>query len=154
MSDTADRLIAAGLVLPAAPAVLGDYLPARRVDRLVFTAGQLPLSGGDLLAVGRVGVEVTLQVASECARIAALNALAAASTVCDLDEVDAVIKLVGYVASAEGFDQQPAVVDGASSVMLVAFGENGRHSREAVGVCQLPKGSPVEVSLVLALGVR
>jgi enamine deaminase RidA (YjgF/YER057c/UK114 family) len=117
----------------------------------VFTSGQLPIIDGALMTSGIVGGSVSTEVAAECARIAALNALAAASTVCDLDSVRTVAKLTGYVASAEGFTTQPAVLDGASAVLLAAFGEAGRHAREAVGVAELPKGAPVELSVVLVL---
>jgi enamine deaminase RidA (YjgF/YER057c/UK114 family) len=118
---------------------------------MVFTSGQLPLDDGDLVASGTVGADVTLEVAIECARRCALNALAAASTVCELDHVLGVAKLVGYVASTGDFTRQPAVIDGASEVMRVAFGAGGQHAREAVGVLVLPLGAPVEVSIVLAL---
>jgi enamine deaminase RidA (YjgF/YER057c/UK114 family) len=107
---------------------------------------------GRLLTSGRVGGEVSQEIACECAAQCALNALAAASTVCDLGEVARVVKVTGYVASAAGFTAQPAVVDGASEVVLAAFGEAGRHARTVVGVTELPLGAPVEVELVLALG--
>ena len=146
------RLIEVGLELPPPPAAVGLYVPAVRTGSLVFTSGQLPMSGGTLLTTGLVGREVSLDTAVQCARMAALNALAAASTVCDLDTVSRVVKLVGYVASAERFTAQPAVVNGASEVMAAAFGEAGAHSREAVGVSRLPMDAPVEVSLVLEIG--
>jgi enamine deaminase RidA (YjgF/YER057c/UK114 family) len=138
-------------MLPEPPPALGDYLPAVRVGSLVFTSGQLPLREGSLITSGLVGAAVTPEVAYECARVAALNGLAAASTVCDLGKVTRVAKVTGYVASAEGFTAQPQVIDGASAVLLTAFGQAGRHAREAVGVAQLPKGAPVEISIVLVL---
>lgn len=151
MSVVTERLASAGLLLPEPPSALGDYLPAVRAGSLVFTSGQLPLREGSLITSGLVGAAVTPEVAYECARVAALNGLAAASTVCDLDKVTGVAKVTGYVASAEGFTAQPQVIDGASAVLLTAFGQLGRHAREAVGVAQLPKGAPVEVSIVLVL---
>jgi enamine deaminase RidA (YjgF/YER057c/UK114 family) len=151
MPTVIERLAAAGHALPAPPSALGDYVPAVRAGALVFTSGQLPIIDGALMTSGIVGGSVSTEVAAECARIAALNALAAASTVCDLDSVRTVAKLTGYVASAEGFTTQPAVLDGASAVLLAAFGEAGRHAREAVGVAELPKGAPVELSVVLVL---
>ena len=152
MATVLSRLDAAGLSLPVAAAPIGAYVPAARAGSLVFTSGQLPLLGGELLACGVVGSDVELADALACARQCALNALAAAASVCDLDEIVAVVKLVGYVASAEGFTAQPAVINSASDVLVAAFGEAGRHAREAVGVAALPMGSPVEVSLVLQLG--
>lgn len=150
-SSVAERLAAAGHSLPAPAAALGDYVPATRAGRLVFTSGQLPIAEGEPLITGLVGEDLDSDQACEAAALAACNALAAASTVCDLDSVVGVVKLVGYVASAEGFTAQPTVVNGASGVMTAAFGEAGRHAREAVGVRRLPLDAAVEVSLVLEL---
>jgi enamine deaminase RidA (YjgF/YER057c/UK114 family) len=141
VSRVADRLIAAGMELPPAPTALGRYVPARRA----------PVVDGSLIASGVVGREVDAAQGAACARRAALNCLAAASTVCDLDEVASVLKLTGYVASADGFTGQPLVVDGASEVIALAFGDAGTHARAAVGVVALPLGAPVEIELVLAL---
>ncbi len=149
--EVAARLLAAALELPAGPAALGDYVPAVRSGSLVFTSGQLPMKAGALLATGAVGVSTDADTARSCARQCALNALAAASTVCDLDDVVRVVKVTGYVASAPDFTGQPGVVDGASAVMGVAFGDAGRHARAAVGVASLPLGAPVEVEIVLEL---
>jgi enamine deaminase RidA (YjgF/YER057c/UK114 family) len=145
-------LLAAGHALPGRPVALGSYVPAVRSGSLVFTSGQLPMLDGALMAVGAVGGDVDIETAKSCAARCALNALAAASTVCDLDSVAAVVKVTGYVVSAPGFTSQPAVVDGASQVVLAAFGDAGRHARAAVGVASLPLGSPVEVEIVLELG--
>jgi enamine deaminase RidA (YjgF/YER057c/UK114 family) len=145
-------LAAAGLALPGRPVALGSYVPAVRTGDLVFTAGQLPMRAGALVAAGTVGAEVDVATAKSCAAQAALNALAAASTVCDLDAVTAVVKVTGFVASEAGFTSQPAVLDGASEVVLTAFGDRGRHARAAVGVASLPMGAPVEVEIVLEVG--
>ena len=145
-------LLAAGHTLPGRPVALGSYVPAVRSGSLVFTSGQLPMVDGKLMAVGAVGAGVDIETAKSCAARCALNALAAASTVCDLDSVAAVVKVTGYVASAPGFTSQPAVVDGASQLVLAAFGDAGRHARAAVGVASLPLGAPVEVEIVLELG--
>jgi enamine deaminase RidA (YjgF/YER057c/UK114 family) len=149
MSEVEKRLSAEGLVLPFAPAPAGAYVPAVLSGSLVFTSGQLPLFDGSLLAMGIVGKTVTLEVARQCARQCALNALAAAATVCRLDDVSRVVKLSGYVTSAPDFFSQPAVIDAASEVMAIAFGDRGRHAREAVGVAALPLGSPVELATVI-----
>lgn len=144
-----ERLAQEGLAIPAPPVPVGDYVPATRSGNLVFTSGQLPVVEGRLCATGRVGRDVTPEQAAECARVAALNALAAASTVCDLDDVVGVLKMTGYVACDDTFTSQPAVINGASAVFVAAFGESGVHAREAVGVSALPMGSPVELSIVL-----
>lgn len=146
-----ERLAQAGLSLPEAPKALGDYVPATRTGTLVFTSGQLPLVDGVLLAQGIVGADVDTDTAAKCAAAAVLNALAAASTVCDLDDVLSVVKLVGYVASAPGFTSQPLVLNAASGCLISAFGDAGRHAREAIGVASLPMNAPVEVSVVLEL---
>jgi len=150
-TTVAERLADAGLNLPEAPKALGDYVPARRAGNLVFTSGQLPLTNGALEATGLVGVEVDTDTAARCARVALLNALAAASTVCDLEDVAGVVKLTGYVACAPEFGSQPLVLNAASACLISAFGENGAHAREAIGVAALPMNSPVELSLVLEL---
>lgn len=154
MSGPLGNLVRAGLVLPEPPVALGEYVPAARTGNLVFTSGQLPMRGGSLMTSGLVGREVDPDFARECARQCALNALAAATTVCDIDDIVAVVKVVGYVASADGFTAQPAVINGASEVCTIAFGDAGRHAREAVGVMRLPLDAPVEVSLVLELGSK
>lgn len=151
MSAVEKRLLDAGLELPDPPGALGLYVPAVRSGSLVFTSGQLPLREGTLLTSGLVGDSVTPEMAFACARQCALNALAAAATVCDLDDVTGVVKLVGYVACLPSFTGQPGVINGASEVMSAAFGEAGRHAREAVGVASLPMGAPVELSLILEL---
>jgi enamine deaminase RidA (YjgF/YER057c/UK114 family) len=109
------------------------------------------LRDGALLTSGTVDDRVPPEVAREAAAVAALNALAAASTVCELDDVDRVVRLSGFVASVPGFCAQPTVVDGASEVLLAAFGEAGRHARIAVGVPALPNDAPVEVEIVLSV---
>ncbi len=151
MSVVADRLRAAGFSLPPTPKSLGMYVPAVRAGSLVTTSGQLPLVDGSLVTTGHVGDTVTPELAARCAAAAALNALAAASTVCDLDEVEQVVRLGGFVASAPGFTGQPAVLNGASEVLVAAFGDAGRHARCAVGVAELPLGTPVEVEVTLLL---
>lgn len=145
------RLAAAGFEVPAAPAAIGAYVPAVRSGTLVFTSGQLPMRDGVLIATGVVGADVEPAVARTCAEQCALNALGAASGVCDLADIVRVVRLTGYVASAGDFTAQPSVIDAASAIMQLAFEEAGRHAREALGVAALPLGAPVELSLVLEL---
>ena len=144
-----DRLAELGIVLPGAAAAAGSYVPTVRAGDLLFTAGQLPFVDGALPATGRVGAEVTAEDAKGYARIAALNLLAAVDAAVGLDAVVRVVKLVGFVASADGFTGQPGVINGASDLMAVVFGEAGRHARSAVGVAELPLGAPVEVEGIL-----
>lgn len=149
MSRVSERLREAGFTLPPPPQAVGDYVPAVRAGDIIYTAGQLPFLEGELMALGTVPDAVTRESAKKCAAQCALNALAAASTVCEIDDIEHAIKVVGYVASAAGFHEQPSAIDGASEVLLVALGEAGSHAREAVGAAALPLGAPVELSLVL-----
>lgn len=146
-STTKARLQELGLVLPAASTAAAAYVPAIRSGNLVFTSGQLPLRNSAMAATGKVGSHVTVEVAAEMARTCVLNALAAVAAVGDLDQVR-ILKVTGFVASAPGFNGQPAVINGASELLVDIFGANGEHARSAVGVAELPLDAPVEVELV------
>lgn len=143
------RLAELGIELPAVVAPLAAYVPAVRTGNLVYTAGQLPISGGELLATGKVGADVTAEEAKELARQCGLNALAAVHALIGIDAVTRVVKVVGFVASAPGFDGQPGVINGASELFGEIFGENGAHARSAVGVSELPRNAPVEVEIIV-----
>ena len=150
MSSVESRLAEAGHTVPEAPAPVAVYVPAVRTGSYVYTSGQLPLSGGELLATGKVGDGVDPQMAYDCARQCALNAIAAVkSVVGDLDEVVRVVKATVFVASTPDFTGQPAVANGASELFGAAFGDAGQHARSAVGVPVLPLDAPVEVELVV-----
>ena len=151
MPSPAERLRELGLTLPTVAVPAGAYIPARRSGSLVFTAGQVPFVDGSLPATGKVGAEVTPEQGYDLARICALNALAAVDDLVGLDEVARVVRVVGYVASAEGFTGQPRVVNGASELLGRIFGDAGRHARSAIGVAELPLGAPVEVELTVEL---
>lgn len=153
MSHSA-RIAAAGISLPPVATPAGSYVPARRIGDLVMTSGQLPFQDGELVAAGIVGAQggVDPELARKCARVAALNAVAAAAEAAGgLDQIESVVKVVGFVASDPSFAGQPGVINGASDVLVEIFGEAGRHARSAVGVAALPLGSPVEVEIVVAL---
>jgi enamine deaminase RidA (YjgF/YER057c/UK114 family) len=143
------RLDELGLALPPVPTPAGVYLPAVRSGSLVFTAGQVPLVDGAMVATGKVGAEIDIEHGRQLARICVLNALAAVDGLVGLDAVVRVVKLVGYVASAPGFTAQPAVVNGASELLGEVFGAAGTHARSAVGAAELPLGAPVEVELIV-----
>lgn len=144
------RLAGLGLELPAVPAPVAAYLPAVESAGQVFTAGQLPFVDSRLLEVGKVGAEVTPERAKELARVAALNAVAAAASVVGgVDGIRRVVKLSVYVASDPSFTGQPAVANGASELLQEVFGARGLHARSAVGVAALPLDAPVEVELVV-----
>ncbi|MDP9829542.1 RidA family protein [Kineosporia succinea] len=148
-----NRLRDAGAGLPEPAAPLANYAAVTRTGSLLFTAGQLPVAAGVMLAEGKVGTSVTPEQAGACARQAALNALAAIrAEVGDLSKVVRVVKVVVFVASDPSFTGQPGVADAASEVMNLAFGAAGRHSRSAVGVAVLPKDAPVEVEVIVEVG--
>jgi enamine deaminase RidA (YjgF/YER057c/UK114 family) len=147
--SASQRLRDLGIELPDVVTPAGAYLPAVRSGSLVFTAGQLPVVAGKLVATGKVGTEVTAGEAAGLARTCALNALAAVHSLVGVDAVLRVVKVTGFVASAPGFADQPAVIDGASSLFGEVFGDAGRHARSAVGVAELPKNAPVELEIVV-----
>ena len=144
------RISDLGIVLPQVATPAGAYVPAVVSGNLVFTAGQIPLVEGKLAATGKVGTDLSAEQAKDIARICALNAVAAVKSVIgDLDRVKKVVKVVGFVASAPDFSQQPAVVNGASELLEQIFGDKGIHARSAVGVAVLPLDAPVEVELIV-----
>jgi len=150
MSVIDTRLAELGIIIPSVAKPVAAYVPAVISGNLVFTAGQLPFIDGSLSATGKVGAEVTADDAARYARTCVLNALAAAvSVIGSLDRVTRVVKVTGFVASAPDFSGQPAVLNGASTVLGEIFGEAGAHARSAVGVAVLPLDAPVEVELIL-----
>ena len=150
MSQVEARLAAAGHSVPEATTPLAAYVPAVVTGRYVYTSGQLPVVNGELIATGKVGIEIDPEQAVELAARCALNAIAAIKSVIgDLDKVVRVVKVVGFVASDPEFSGQPAVMNGASNLLLEAFGEAGRHARSAVGVAVLPRNAPVEVEVIV-----
>ena len=149
MSGAAERLAALGLTLPPVVPPVAAYVPAVRTGRYVYTSGQLPMVNGKLPAVGKVGDEVSAQDAAGMARTCALNAVAAAASAAGgLEAIRRIVKVTGFVASAPGFSGQPQVINGASELLIEVFGEEGKHSRSAIGVAELPLNAPVEVELI------
>jgi len=146
------KLAELGLTLPAAAAPVAAYVPAVRTGNLVFTAGQLPLVDGKIPFVGKVGSDVTPEQAKDMAQICALNALAAISLVADIDQIEKIVRVGGFVNGIPGFVAIPAVINGASELLIKLFGEvNGKHARTAIGVAELPLNAPVEVEMVVQL---
>ncbi|MEV0357409.1 RidA family protein [Nocardia sp. NPDC050697] len=143
-----ENLAKLGITLPPVSAPVAAYVPALRSGSLVYTSGQLPFVDGELVVTGKVGAEVTVEAAAEAARLCALNALAAVHDLVGLDEVVRIVKVVGFVASAPGFGDQPVVINGASQFLGAVFGDAGAHARSAVGVSELPRNTPVEVELI------
>ena len=147
-----EKLAALGLTLPTAAAPVAAYVPAVKTGNLVFTAGQLPVVDGKLVLTGKVGSDVTPEDAKKMAEICALNALAAISLVTDIDQIEKIVRVGGFVNGAPGFVAIPAVINGASELLIKLFGDvNGKHARTAVGVSELPLNSPVEIELIIQL---
>ncbi|MET9492250.1 RidA family protein [Nocardia sp. NPDC006630] len=144
----AENLEKLGLTVPAVAAPVAAYIPAVRTGNLVYTSGQLPFVNGQLTVTGKVGAEVSTAQAAEAAQLCALNALAAVHDLVGLDNVVRIVKVVGFVASAPGYSDQPLVINGASEFLGEVFGDAGVHARSAVGVSELPKNTPVEVELI------
>ncbi|MET1059634.1 MAG: RidA family protein [Nocardioides sp.] len=150
MSKVEDALAELGLSVPEVAKPVAVYIPAVRSGIHVFTSGQLPMRGGELMVTGKVGGEVSEEEAVACAQQCALNAIAAVKAeIGDLDLVKRIVKVVAFVASTPDFTGQPRVANGASELFGKAFGEAGIHARSAVGVPVLPLDSPVEVELIV-----
>jgi enamine deaminase RidA (YjgF/YER057c/UK114 family) len=150
MGKVESKLNELKLSLPDVPKPVAAYIPAKQTGKLVFTAGQLPMVNGELISKGLLGQDVEVEEANKAARICTLNALAAIKGVIgDLDRIKQIVRVVGYVASVTTFTQQPAVVNGASELLLEIFGENGKHARSAVGMAVLPLNASVEIELTV-----
>ena len=152
MGKVESRISELNISLPEAPKPVAAYIPAKQTGKLVFTAGQLPMVNGELISKGILGQDVEIDEANKAARICTLNALAAIKGVIgDLDRIKQIVRVVGYVASVPTFTQQPAVVNGASELLLEIFGENGKHARSAVGMAALPLNASVEIELTVEI---
>ncbi|MCA1958335.1 MAG: RidA family protein [Nitrospira sp.] len=139
-----------GLALPPPPKPVANYVPAVRAGELLFLSGVLPMQDGKLCMTGKLGEVLSVEQGKEAAQIAALNALAIVKAEIDsLERVVRVVKMIGYVASASGFTDQPQVLNGASDLLVAVFGAAGRHARVAVGAVELPRQAPVEIELIL-----
>jgi len=144
------RIKQLGITLPSPAKPVGNYIPGVRVGNLLFMSGHGPLRNGDPSARGKVGRDLPLDEAYKAAREVGINLLGSARNLLgSLDKVKRVVKVLGMVNSAEGFGDQPSVINGFSDLMVEVFGENGRHARSAVGMAALPMGIPVEIEMIL-----
>jgi enamine deaminase RidA (YjgF/YER057c/UK114 family) len=146
------KLKALGLELPPPPQPIATYVPAVRAGDLLFLSGVLPMRNGQLAFSGKLGRDLTVEEGMEAAKLCLLNSLAIAKQeLGSLDRISRVIKIVGHVASAEGFVQQPQVLNGASDLLVAILGESGRHARVAVGAAELPRRAPVELEVIFSI---
>lgn len=138
-----------GLEVPVAPKPLAAYIPAIKENDMVYTAGQLPMSNGQLICKGKLGKEVSEEEGIKAAQQCALNCLSAIKSVTGtLEEIEQIIKVTVFVNSSAGFTAQPKIANGASEFFVKIFGDKGKHVRSAVGVCELPLDAPVEVEVI------
>ncbi len=150
MSTPEEKLSELGIELPTPPAPAAAYVPFVRTGNLLFTAGQIATSDGELVATGLVGGEVDVETAQRCARACAVNLIAQMKAALgDLSNVQRIVKLTVFVASTPDFNEQHLVANGASELLVEVFGDRGRHARSAVGNASLPLGTPVEVEAVV-----
>ena len=148
--SVAETLIRLGLSLPPAPKPLATYIPACRAGNLLFVSGVLPFREGKLDFTGKLGQELTVEQGYDAARLALLNALAIIQQeLGSFNHVERMVRLTGHVASAPGFADQPAVINGASDLLVELFGDKGRHARLALGAAELPLHAPVELELIV-----
>src|SRR5262245_61727774 len=151
-SRTESRLRGLNVELPAPAPPIANFVPCVRTGSLLFVSGQITTWNGQLRHVGRVGDQVSIEEARAGARLCALNLLAQArGFLGDLDRIERVVEVRGFVNAVPGFTQHPTVINGASDLFVEVFGDAGRHARFAVGVASLPAGAAVEVAAVFAL---
>ena len=144
------KLEALGLTLPPVSAPIGSYVTCKRQGNLLYLSGAGPIVQGEVLYKGKVGAEITPDVAYEAAKVTALNLIAnLKAELGDLSKVKSIVKLLGLVACADGFYGQPGVINGASDLLFEVFGEKGRHARSAIGVFSLPMNIPVEIEMIV-----
>jgi len=147
-----EKLNSLKIMLPAAPRPVAAYVPGVLVDGWIYISGQLPFVAGELQYKGKVGLDITVEQGYDAAKICALNCLAVAADLAgNIDRVERVVKVTGFVNSAQGFTGQPLVINGASELLGNIFGEAGAHARAAVGVSELPLNAPVEIEMVLKI---
>jgi len=145
-----DKLKEIGLSIPETPKPMAAYVPAKRVGNLVFTSGQGPIVAGVPKYRGKVGRDLSIEEGKKAAELTMLNCLSAVkSVVGDLEKVVEVVKVLGFVNSAPGFNQQPQVMNGASELLEKIFGERGKHARSAIGTSDLPLDIPVEIEMIV-----
>ncbi|MFO0776271.1 MAG: RidA family protein [Nitrospira sp.] len=141
-----------GVTLPDPPKPVANYVPVVRVGDLLFLSGVLPSRDGQLIMTGKLGQELTIEQGKEASRVAVLNGLSIIRHAAgSLDRVKQLVKMVGHIASAPGFTDQPQVLNGASDLLVALFGDAGRHARVAVGAAELPRQAPVEIELIVQL---
>ena len=142
-----------GLNIPDLPKALANYVPYKIIGKTIYISGQAPVQNGELIYKGKVGSDITVEDGIEAAKLCVINIIAAVKTGLDgdWDKLDSFVKLTGYVNCQDNFTDQPQVINGASDMLVDIFGEQGRHSRVAVGSNALPLGIAVEIDAIVQL---
>jgi enamine deaminase RidA (YjgF/YER057c/UK114 family) len=149
-SSPEQKLAALGIILPAVPAAIANYVPAVRSGNLVFLSGQIARGPDEVVLSGKVGRDLTEAQGANAARLCAIQLIAALKAeLGDLSKVKRIVRVGGFVNCTEDFTTQPKVINGASDLLVAVFGDKGRHARAAIGVYSLPAGAPVEVELIV-----
>ena len=145
-----EKIVQLGLALPPSPSPLANYVPYRLAGNFLYLSGQGPRRPDGSMSKGRLGRDMSVEVAYEEARITGLNLLAVAkSALGDLSRIEAVVKLLGMVNAEPDFGDHPKVINGCSDLFVAVLGEAGRHARSAVGMGSLPNGIPVEIEAIM-----
>ena len=142
-----------GLNIPELPKALANYVPYKIVGKTMYISGQAPVKNGELIYKGKVGSDISVEDGIEAARLCVINIIAAAKTGLEGDwsKLDSFVKLTGYVNCQDTFTDQPKIINGASDMLVEIFGDQGRHSRVAVGSNTLPLGISVEIDAIVQL---
>jgi len=150
MPRVEERLEALGLQLPPPPSPVAAYVSTVRTGDLVFVSGHGPMRDGRFTGIGKLGRDLDIEAGYQAARLVMLNCLASVKAeIGDLDKITRIVKVLGMVNSAPGFEEQPAVINGASDLLIEILGDRGRHARSAVGMAELPFGISVEIEMVV-----
>ena len=148
-----DKLSELGIVLPEAAKPLASYVPSLHTGNYVFISGQLPIRDGKLLYEGKVPVDVSVEDGYEAAKLAAINIMAALKgEIGNLSKVKRIVRLNGFVQSADDFTLQPKIINGASDLFVEIFGDAGKHTRAVMGVNALPMNSVLEIDAIVEVG--
>lgn len=138
------------ITIPEVAKPLAAYIPAIKIGDYVYTSGQVPIKDGKIVVLGKVGKDVSQEEGAKAAEICVLNCLGAVKSVIgNLNNIEQIVKVTVFVNSAEGFVNQPEVANGASELLQKIFGEKGKHTRSAVGVCELPRDAAVEIEMIV-----
>jgi enamine deaminase RidA (YjgF/YER057c/UK114 family) len=150
--DVYEKIKKMGFTLPTPPAVIGKYVPVKQIGKMAYVSGQGPIVDGKPVFTGKLGKELSIDQGQEAARLCIMNTLAVLEAkIGDLNKVANVVKMLGFVASAPGFNDQPAVINGGSQLLIDIFGERGRHARSAIGTNELPGNIPVEIEVIFEI---